>query len=73
MTEDIKGRFKISISHGLMSATFTRDGITILEARDLAERMAKVLFQIEDSVTAKNVRMNLEELARYEEAERLRK
>lgn len=62
--KDIKGRYKISISHGVMSATFTRDRLTILEARDLGQKMSKLLFQIEG---IKDVVMNLEELARYED------
>jgi len=64
MSEDIKGRYRISISYGALSASFTRDMITILEARELGLKMSKLLFEIEGT---KDVVISLEELARYKE------
>jgi len=63
MSENTKGRYKISISHGTLSATFTRDQITILEAKETGQKMSRMLFEIED---VRDVIMSIEELARYE-------
>jgi len=64
MSEDNKGRYRISISYGALSARFTRDMITILEAGELGLKMSKLLFEI---VETKDVVISLEVLARYKE------
>jgi len=64
MSEDVKSRYRIPISYGALSASFTRDMITILEAGELGLKMSKLLFEI---VETKDVVISLEVLARYKE------
>jgi hypothetical protein len=60
---DTKGRYKISISYGTLSVIFTQNWVTLLEAKEIGEKVSRMLFQIED---VENVIMSIEELARYE-------